>query len=222
MLDLVAALEAAWAAVRANHPDLPEVVIIIGSGTTSRQAKWGHYGSLRWQHREHRLAEVLISGEGLKRPATEVFATVLHEAGHALADARGIQDTSRQGRWHNARFAALARELGLQPHQDHRIGWSPCTLPDTTTARYATQLASLARALTAYRHPELHLTVGRGITGTTATGTAPGAGRRGNNNGTPCACSCPRRIRVAPSVLNLGTVTCDVCGDQFHPLTGTR
>jgi hypothetical protein len=200
---LVSALEDAWNAVRANHPDVPEAVIILGSGTATRAAKWGHYGSLRWQHGHSRLPEVLISGEGLKRPADQVFTTLLHEAAHGLADARGIKDTSRQGRWHNQKFANLANELGLQPHQDGRLGWSPCTLPPETEQVYARQLAALARALSAYRHPEIHLEVGR----------------KTSTNGLVCLCSCPRRIRVARAVLEEGTITCDVCGDPFEPTT---
>src|SRR4051794_3091802 len=123
--ELVSALEAAWSAIRANHQEVPAVVIIVGSGTATKQAKYGHFAPTRWQHGEQALAEVLISGEGLKRPVEEVFTTLLHEAAHALANTRGIKDTSRQGRWHNQKFAELANELGLDTTKDPRIGWSP-------------------------------------------------------------------------------------------------
>lgn len=126
--ELVSALEAAWAAIRVNHNEIPAVVIIVGSGTATKQAKYGHFAPTRWQHGENQLAEVLISGEGLKRPVEEVFTTLLHEAAHSLADVRDIKDTSRQGRWHNQKFAALASELGLDTSKDPRIGWSPCVL----------------------------------------------------------------------------------------------
>ncbi|MQA17813.1 MAG: hypothetical protein GEV09_28270, partial [Pseudonocardiaceae bacterium] len=96
---LVAALETAWTAIRDRHPKVPAAVVVVGSGTTSRQAKYGHYAAMRWQHGTDRLPEVLISGEGLQRLATEVLTTLLHEAAHGLADTRGIKDTSRQGRW---------------------------------------------------------------------------------------------------------------------------
>ncbi|WP_238487764.1 tyrosine-type recombinase/integrase [Actinoplanes flavus] len=66
--------------------------------------KWGHFASLRWQHGDRQLPEVLVSGEGLKRSPAEILVTLLHEAAHGLADVRGIQDTSRQGRWHNKKF----------------------------------------------------------------------------------------------------------------------
>jgi len=199
IVQLVAALEDAWTAIRAKHPEVPAVVIVIGSGTSTRQAKNGHYAPTRWQHGDSRLAEVLVSGEGLKRPVGEVFTTLLHEAAHGLANARGIQDTSRQGRWHNQRFADLAKELGLDPQKDERIGWSPCALRDETAKAYAGAVKGLSQALQAYRHPE----------------TAGEAKK--SNNGVACVCQCPRRIRVAKAVLEEGAITCQVCESDFEP-----
>ncbi|MEI8413152.1 MULTISPECIES: hypothetical protein [unclassified Kribbella] len=198
---LVAALETAWAAIRANHQEVPAVVIIVGSGTATKQAKFGHFAPIRWQHGEQRLAEVLISGEGLKRSVVEVFTTLLHEATHALAHVREIKDTSRQGRWRNQKFADLASELGLDTRKDARIGWSLCTLRAATADTYTTVLADLKNALIAYRHPEVN---GGGET-------------RKNNNAIACACQCPRRIRVAKQVLELGQITCGVCHATFVP-----
>jgi hypothetical protein len=200
IVQLVAALENAWSAIRAKHPDVPAVVIVVGSGTSTRQAKNGHYAPTRWQHGDNRLAEVLVSGEGLKRPAPDVFTTLLHEAAHGLANARGIQDTSRQGRWHNQRFADLAKELGLDPQKDERIGWSPCTLRDETAKAYAGVLNALTKALQAYRHPEI-----------------AGEAKKKSNNGVACVCQCPRRIRVAKAVLEEGAITCQICDSDFEP-----
>jgi hypothetical protein len=55
------------------------------------------------------------------------LGTLLHEAGHALA--HGIKDTTRQGRWYNARFKALADEVEISVTKDPRIGWSPTPIP---------------------------------------------------------------------------------------------
>jgi len=199
--ELVSALEGAWAAIRANHHEIPAVVIIVGSGTATKHAKYGHFAPIRWQHGEQALAEVLISGEGLKRSVEEVFTTMLHEAAHALADARGIKDTSRQGRWHNQRFAELASELGLDATKDPRLGWSPCTLRQETATTYKGVLTELKKALIAYRHPEM----------------VAGASTKKNNNAIACACQCPRRIRVAKQVLEEGDITCGVCEATFVP-----
>ncbi len=179
--ELVSTLETGWAAIRANHPEVPAVVIIVGSGTASKQARYGHFAPIRWQHGDNQLAEVLISGEGLKRPVEEVFTTLLHEATHALAHAREIKDTSRQGRWHNQKFADLASELGLDTTKDPKIGWSLCTLRAETATTYKPVIADLKKALIAFRHPE----------------TTGGETKKNNNNAIACACQCPRRIRVA-------------------------
>jgi hypothetical protein len=68
--------------------------------------------------RADRLPEVFVGGEGLARGPAHVLATLLHEAAHALAHVRGIKDTPRQGRWHNARFKALAQEVGIEVSKD--------------------------------------------------------------------------------------------------------
>ena len=42
-------LEETWQAIRARHPEMPPVVvIIIASGTTGRDARWGRLGPQRW------------------------------------------------------------------------------------------------------------------------------------------------------------------------------
>lgn len=33
----------------------------------------------------------------------------------------------------------------------------------------------------------------------------------------PCVCECARRIRVSPTVLAAGPITCGVCGTDFTP-----
>ena len=142
---------------------------------------------------------MFVGGEGLSRGPAEVLATLLHEAAHALAHVRGIKDTSRQGRWHNARFKALAEEVGIEVRKDDRIGWSPTTLPAITRDAYARVIEQLGLALRLHRAPE---TTGVG----TKKPTPP-----------PCVCGCGRRIRVAPSVLEVGPITCRVCGEDFAP-----
>lgn len=58
-----------------------------------------------------------------------VLGTLLHEAAHGVASTRGIKDTSRQGRYHNRRFAQLATELGIVVAPDGARGWSATTPP---------------------------------------------------------------------------------------------
>ena len=127
------------------------------------------------------------------------MATLLHEAAHALADQRGIKDTSRQGRYHNQRFKRLADELGLRVAHDPTLGWSPTSLPDTTAQRYAPAIAAPEVALTAHRAGEPSRPQRR-----------PGS--------LACVCGCGRRIRIAPAVLARGPVICGVCSEPFEPV----
>src|SRR5687768_783210 len=112
---LVAALEIAWAAIQRRHAEVPAVVVTLGAGGIGVPAgalKLGHFAAKRWVTRDSPadsggVAELFVGGEGLRRGADEVLATLLHEAAHGVASVRGIKDTSRQGRYHNARFKAL-------------------------------------------------------------------------------------------------------------------
>ena len=92
-------LEDTWLEIRRWHPEIPPAVIIIASGTDGKHPRWGHHSPGRWNVNGQQYAEIMISGEGLRRSAPDVLGTLLHEAAHALAHARGIKDTSRQGRY---------------------------------------------------------------------------------------------------------------------------
>jgi len=47
---MVAALEAAWAAIRLRHPEVPAVVLVLGAGSigTSGGLRLGHFAAMRW------------------------------------------------------------------------------------------------------------------------------------------------------------------------------
>jgi len=202
---MVGALEQAWADIRTRHHDLPAAVLVLGAGSIGVPAgslRLGHFAATRWTRDDgqaERLAEVFIGGEGLARGPADVLGTLLHEAAHAIAHVRGIRDTSRQGRWHNARFKTLAEELGLTVTKDPRLGWSPTTLPQVTRDDYTATLAQLGQALRMHR-----------------TAEAVRGGRTSSNNPKPCVCDCGRRIRVAASVLAGGPITCGMCESRFE------
>ena len=198
---LITAIDRTWAAIQQLHPDVPDVVITLGAGSGGKAGlKLGHFAAGRWQRADMRLPELFIGGEGLAKGAREVLGTLLHEGAHGMASARDIQDTSRQGRFHNTRYRALAGELGLDVARAGAIGWSATTVPDATAALYRAELRRLDAALVAYRHAELG--DGRG-------------GRASSNNGVSARCGCGRRIRVAESVLDAGPITCGLCGSDF-------
>lgn len=198
---MLAALEEAWAAIRDRHPEVPAVVLIVGSGspaTPSGVMRWGHFTTAQWQHGTTVLPEVLVSGEGLARTVDEVLATLLHEAAHGIATVRNVQDTSRQGRWHNKRFAAIATELGLLVEQAPKIGWSVTTLGPGLLDTYRPVLDRLDAAIKAYRHP-----------------TFFGLAKEPSRNGVVLVCTCDRKIRTSTTVAAQGPIRCGVCDDLF-------
>lgn len=167
----------------------------------------GHFAAGRWQltspEQPSDRAEVLVSGEDLQRGPVDVLGTLLHEAAHSLAYARKVSDTSRQGRYHNRRYATLAGELGLEVAHRQPIGWSSTSVPELTAARYAEALAELAGAPALWRRAE--------------QATPAGSGR--SRNAMACSCSCGRRIRVARSVLELAPILCGACAHPSNPRT---
>jgi hypothetical protein len=193
-------LEDIWLEIRRWHPDIPPAVIIIASGTDGKNPRWGHHAPGRWNVAGQQYAEVMISGEGLRRTPNEVLGTLLHEAAHALAHARGIKDTSRQGRYHNKHFKTCAEQLGLAVIHDDRNGWAVTTITDVTKITYARQLRDLTDAMTLWRH-------GEATTGPTA---------RRNSNLIAAICPCGRSIRVAASTLAEAPITCQACGQDFQ------
>jgi hypothetical protein len=202
---LIGALEHAWQQIRARHADLPKVQIIVGQGSGhSGGLLLGHLAPDRWQPTGDRTGalvhELLVGGEGLAHGPVDVFSTVLHEAAHALALARNIADTSRDGRYHNQRYRLLAHELGLEVGRDVQLGWSTTSLPPATRAHYQDAITAIADAITRYRLPEPPPAVGRNLS--------------------LALCACPRRIRVARGVLRAGQITCELCQQPFAAPAG--
>lgn len=110
----VAMLEDVYQAATAIVPDTPEVCFTIkASGATRRGYTLGHFAPGRFTSNGDPLPEIMIAGETVKLGPVEVLTTVLHEAAHATAAARGVKDTSRQNRYHNMRFVEIAREYHL-------------------------------------------------------------------------------------------------------------
>ncbi|AYG05540.1 hypothetical protein [Gryllotalpicola protaetiae] len=221
---LVEAIENTWKAIQAQQPDVPEVVVTIGAGSRALGLVLGHFAANRWvageEGEQRSIHELFVSGEGLQRGAADVLGTLLHEAAHAAAEARGIKDTSRQGRYHNARFKAIGEEFGLRLEHDKAIGWSTTSLPAETAEGYAEQVHELEGAMVAYRRAE-------GLAG--LIGVLGGNGDEGGNdgegddedkpkkpkNGYSAECECGRKIRVSASTYEAGPILCGLCHSPF-------
>lgn len=228
---VVRLLEKVHQRIRQNHPEVPEVVIVTGAGIGPMGGKWGHFRPEGWMAKDEDSAthihEMFMAGETLAKGARQVLQTMLHESGHGLAQVRGIQDTSRQHRWHNKAFLTIAQELGLEyrkPKANPQIGYSEVVLTDETIEEYRDLLDELDR--------EIHLmvrlpgwlggTVGKDGDDEEGDGgenmpkaPRPPAAPNTNNIKAVCRCEEPNIIRLSRKVLDKGLVRCDECEELF-------
>ncbi len=209
--DVVSACECAWRSFQAQHPDLPDAVIILGSGVDrGRLVKLGHWWGGRWQAGDEIRGEVLLAGEALNLPVEDVFEVLLHEAAHGLNAVRGIKDVSRGGRYHNARFKATAIEVGLDVEMMPPYGWAKTSMTPEALKQYAVEIADLKDAIRIARRIDdrrsAGITAGDGEAGTTSPE---------RTKSPPMSCGCGRKMRMAPSVAAQGPVLCGMCGVEF-------
>ena len=209
---IICVLEHAWSEIRTRHPDVPPVVVITGTGRESRgYATLGHFGAERWQHAGGRLPELFIAGEllagrGGHSGGRTVLKTLLHEAAHGLASSRRIKDCSRQNRYHNTRFAALARELGLTPPTEPHptLGYSGATLDDQAAATWQ----NVIDAIDAADLP--HLSALPAAPASLAAST-----RAGTRFTVACGCEPARSLSITPRQYETAPLICGVCFEPF-------
>jgi len=214
---VVLACEQAWRAIQQHHPDVPDVVVVLGTGVErGRLVKLGHWWGGRWIADGQVRGEVLLAGEALHLQPSQVFEVLLHEAAHGLNAARGIKDSSRGGRYHNARFKATAEEVGLVVEAMPPYGWAQTSLGTGASQRYEREIAQLGDAMRIARRLGREVRLGE---------HEPGVGRERGDDGErsetdrakskPATCGCGRKLRMAPSVLAQGPVLCGLCGQEF-------
>lgn len=231
---LIAALESTWAAIKANHADVPDVVMITGTQKQHGGDRWGHYGADHWavpeEDKGRRAPELFIAGEAIAKGGRWVLEVLLHEASHGVAHTRGIKDCSGDGnRYHNKRFVAIAEELGLQgPKESVKThGWAFCSMPSATAARYAEVIEELDTARLPYRGiPAVTVPEDEdqenGEDGAEDGEEKPKKKRAGRRLGVICQCVTPegkprRRLQLTPKSLEDGPIICGNCREEFTP-----
>lgn len=161
-LPILTAVNGVLGAIRRNHPEVPNVSVVVGAqGATRRGMVHGHFFPNKWANPDFADAEtdndtiheVMLSGESLQRGAVATLGTLLHESAHAIANVRGVRDTSNNNRYHNKRFKAIGEELGLTLEDAPTLGWSLTTVPEETQEKYKAEIDALAKVLTTYRRP---------------------------------------------------------------------
>ena len=232
---IITALEQAWAAIRDQHPEVPDVVIVTGAGSNQKglpkgYALRGHHWPGRWvtDPAEPRMPELFMAGELLAAGGRAVLEVMLHEAAHALAVVRGIKDTSAEGnRYHNKRFVALAVEMGLRgPDRPEKvIGWSDCRITDETAAAYADVISAIDTARLPFLPGGPFVTSGGeggqgggedGEDGEDGQGEDKPKKRGGRRVAVECACQPPRKLHMTPKQIEDGPVICGVCQAPFE------
>lgn len=234
---LTAALERMWSKIQKRHPELPSVVIVIG---TSLPDRWGHFATNRWttraecpldcdkaSHGGHEyhpgelLHEVFVSGAQVANGVNAVMKTLLHEAAHGLNAARGIRDT--RGKYHNKAFRKTAEEVGLVwPANGTAVagfGFSDMHLPEETVAAYADELFWLDKAVTAYAGSGVGIDMLPPVVVKPAAEIEQGEDERkptgGRQVAAVCQCEKPRRIRGPRPMFEVAPIVCTACDEPF-------
>jgi len=211
---LLTVAESLWTTrLQVAFPELPHVAFVLDRGARQGSRKLGHWWAKTWTPRhatsndpeEPRpaLGEVFLASEHLADGAEEVLNTLLHEAAHALAFARGVVDTP-DGRYHNRRFRDHATEVGLiaiRPPQNPRYGWCVTALAPGTAEAYAAELRALDTAIRGWRKLPPRQ-------------PAPARKKRRRRNHVALECGCiidPLRVWVRPGQRHRA-LRCDTCG----------
>jgi hypothetical protein len=201
--NFIATCEDAWKIIQARNEDVPDAVIVVAGGGRSAHNVLGHFAKDAWENdKGDPIHEVLLVAEHLKRPAEELFTTLLHESVHGIALKRGIKDVS--GKRHNKKFANLCYEVGLIPPSDPHptLGWSAATLSDTAEDAYRSIIDSIGLQLQYYRKLRLKETETKK---TTWIGV----------------CQCERKIRLPKKTIQNASIddvkiVCSMCGTAFE------
>lgn len=106
-----------------------------------------------WDNRHGlKLKEINLGAESLRRPVSEVIATLMHEMVHYYCHVEGIKDVSRGNTYHNKRFKEEAEKRGLLISFADRVGYS-VTRPSQDIADLVRDLGWMDK-LQLYRNPE--------------------------------------------------------------------
>ena len=213
---VVIALEEAYAALKLCWPELPAVVITVFYDR--HRSVRGYFWDGQWRSQaDPFLPELHIDSTILSDPPEAILKTLVHEAAHALAQSRGIKDTSREGRYHNQRFSELAQEMGHIVEPDSRIGLrTPRLRPEWLAGRYGPLVQTIGAASQKLWQEDYSSLVRAGGNGYARNVVrnlpSPPKGRLVK---AVCGCSPPRIIRAARNTLQAAPIRCTACGGEF-------
>lgn len=198
--EVVKAIEDVYFSLRKNfYSDLPEIAVTIGR--PHRKNVLGYFQACQWLNgHKADIHTFHISSMILNSKPENVLETVVHESVHSLCQARDIHDTSRNGKYHNRKFKALAEEVGLVCEPDKRIGWITTALTAQALKRYAHELKVIQHATGLYQNQETKLNSSNPTTRLLKAS---------------CECEPTRIIRIAQKTFDQAEITCADCGGVF-------
>ncbi len=219
-LPILNAVNALWREIQVNHPGVPNVNIVLQASEYAH----GHFAPNAWEGAAvHELMLSTISlglttnAASLNAPVIKTVSTLLHEAAHAFAFERKIQDTSRNHRYHNGKFADIARAFGCEVSEtpNPSIGFYTDGITAQARIRYAQQIDSLMQAVTTYRRDFSALSAGIDLTGLLGTLTGPRARKPRKTYGSATLtimCECEGKLhRIDRSLFDSSTIHCTSC-----------
>lgn len=120
----IASMEAAFGILNERLFDgelhRPVITIYANPGTYGHFTPWKSWDdSATGEGRE----EINLSADQMNRDLIDIMATLVHEMCHLYCHMHGIKDTSRQGRYHNANFKAVAIAHGLRCRSGEHYGF---------------------------------------------------------------------------------------------------
>lgn len=199
LTNVTASLERAWASIRTVFPIVrPAVIVVYLHHKCDRR---GHYLERGWTTIANgKLDEIHISSHVLAEGAESVLETLLHEAVHSGNVALGVQDCSRQGRYHNKAFADLAGDMGLRVFVAPPYGYAVTQLTDDIRMIFANTLDDVREHLLMWQElPTVR----------------PGGGRVHRPSTKLWCPKCKRIIYASRKTQEVGDIICEPCGVHF-------
>ena len=161
-----------------------------------------------WDTKDAPKREINIASGTLDRPLESVLASLLHEMVHMYNDCvLHVQDTSRQGTYHNRRFAQEAEAKGLIVTRSDKYGWAH-TEPGDRLLDWILAHDEL-REIDMNRSSSFPGAVGVG-THTGSRGVSIPGTKTGHSRKYTCPC-CHNSVRATKAVNIL-------CGDCMEPM----
>lgn len=133
---------------------LDQALLVVNG---QRSGALGFYAPEKWAYNEQPFDEIHVNighgayaGSSTAIVASDIVLTICHELVHLYAKANSIRDTSGRGnRYHNKRFAELARRLELRVERSGRshIGFQTISFTERGAETYSDLIARVEREL---------------------------------------------------------------------------